>query len=81
MKIQKGIVKYKDRSDIVCTYGLTDDGQQYYFLDETDTKKFSNGNRIATTALVEAIDPMVKAENVGVIDDNGAFVTLKELNI
>ena len=74
MKIQKGIVKYKDRSDIVCTYGLTDDGQQYYFLDETDTKKFSNGNRIATTALVEAIDPMVKAENVGVIDDNGAIV-------
>ena len=74
MKIQKGIVKYKNRSDIVCTYGLTDDGKQYYFLDETDTKKFANGNRVASTALVEAIDPMVKAQNVGVIDENGVVV-------
>jgi len=74
MKIQRGIVKYKDRSDIVCTYALTDDGKQYYFLDETDTKKFTNGNRIASTALVEAIDPMVKAEHVGIIDENGVIV-------
>ena len=74
MKIQRGIVKYKDRNDIVCTYALTDDGKQYYFLDETDAKKFSNGNRIASTALVEAIDPMAKASNVGVIDQNGAIV-------
>ena len=74
MKIQRGIVKYKDRNDIVCTYALTDDGKQYYFLDETDTKKFSNGNRIASTALVEAVDPMVKASNVGVIDQNGVVV-------
>jgi len=74
MKIQRGIVKYKDRNDIVCTYALTDDGKQYYFLDETDAKKFSNGNRIASTALVEAIDPMVKASNVGVIDQNGVVV-------
>jgi len=36
MKLQKGIVKYKDRDDIVCLYGVTDDGKQYYFLDETD---------------------------------------------
>ena len=74
MKIQRGIVKYKDRNDIVCTYALTDDGKQYYFLDETDAKKFSNGNRIATTVLVEAVDPMVKATNVGVIDQNGVVV-------
>ena len=74
MKIQRGIVKYKDRSDIVCTYALTDDGKQYYFLDETDTKRFTNGNRIASTALVEAIDPMVKAEHVGIIDESGAIV-------
>ncbi len=74
MKIQRGIVKYKDRNDIVCTYALTDDGKQYYFLDENDTKKFTNGNRIATTALVEAVDPMVKAVNVGIIDQNGAIV-------
>ena len=74
MKIQRGIVKYKDRNDIVCTYALTDDGLQYYFLDEEDTKKISNGNRIATTQLVEAIDPMVKASNVGVIDQNGVII-------
>lgn len=74
MKIQRGIVKYKDRNDIVCTYALTDDGKQYYFLDENDEKKFSNGNRIATTALVEAVDPNVKSANVGVIDGNGVPV-------
>jgi hypothetical protein len=74
MKIQKGIVKYKDRNDIVCTYGITDDGKQYYFLDENDEKKFSNGNRIASTALVEAIDPMFKASHIGVIDENGNVV-------
>lgn len=76
MKIQKGIVKYKDRNDIVCTYGVTDDGRQYYFLDETDSKKFANGNRIATTALVEAVDPMVKASNVGVIDNDGNVIIM-----
>ena len=71
MKLQKGIVKYKDRDDIVCLYGVTDDGKQYYFLDETDNKKFSNGNRIASTLLVEAIDPMVKASNIGLLDEDG----------
>lgn len=70
MKIQKGIVKYKDRNDIVCTYGITDDGKQYYFLGGED-KPLNNGYRIASTALVEAIDPMVKASNVGLIDAEG----------
>lgn len=74
MKIEKGIVKYKDRSDIVCTYGTTDDGTKYYFLDETDEKKFTNGNRIVSSLLVEAIDPMAKASNIGVIDSNGVVV-------
>ena len=74
MKIQKGIVKYKDRNDIVCTYGITDDGKQYYFLGDTNDKKFSNGNRVASTLLVEAIDPMVKASNIGIIDDDGNIV-------
>ena len=32
MQIQKGQVKYKDRTDIICTYGVAD-GKQYYFLD------------------------------------------------
>ena len=86
MKIQKGIVKYRDRNDIVCTYGITDDGIQYYFLDETDSKKLSNGNRIVTTALVEAIDPMAKCSNIGVIDSDGSVViacgnrSIKEIN-
>ena len=74
MKIQRGIVKYKDRDDIVCTYALMDDGTQYFFLDENDEKKFTNGNRVVTTTLVEAVDPMVKSSHVGVIDGNGAVV-------
>ena len=71
MQIQKGLVKYKDRSDIVCTYGLTEEGRQYYFLDNTS---MSNGNIIASTVLVEAIDPTVVASSVGVIDQNGGVV-------
>lgn len=73
MKIQKGIVKYKDRNDIECNYGVTEYGKQYYFLGDED-KPLKNGNRIASTALVEAIDPMVKASNVGLIDDLGNVV-------
>lgn len=71
MQIQKGLVKYKDRTDIVCTYGLTDDGKQYYFLDESS---IPNGNIIASTVLVEAIDPVVVASSVGVIDQDGNVV-------
>ena len=43
MKIQKGIVKYKDRNDITCTYGVMDDLTQYYFIET-----LSNGNIIAS---------------------------------
>ena len=71
MQIQKGLVKYKDRSDIVCTYGLTEEGRQYYFLDNTS---MTNGNIIASTVLVEAIDPVAVASSVGVIDSNGTVV-------
>ena len=67
MVIKNGIVKYKDREDIQCTYGIMDDGKQYYFLDVSDDKKLSNGNIIASTALIEA----VRANNIGVIDANG----------
>ena len=74
MEIKTGIVKYKDREDILCTYGVMDDGTQYYFLDASDEKKLSNGNRIASTALIEAVDPMVRASNIGVIDANGNVV-------
>ena len=71
MQIQKGLVKYKDRSDIVCTYGLTEDGKQYYFIDNTS---ISNGNIIASTVLVEAIDPVVASSSIGVIDGSGNVV-------
>ena len=74
MEIKTGIVKYKDREDILCTYAVVEDGAQYYFLDASDEKKLSNGNRIASTALIEAVDPMVRASNIGVIDANGNVV-------
>lgn len=71
MKIQKGLVKYKDRSDIVCTYGITDDGRQYYFIND---RKLSNNNIIVTSALVEAIDHSVVPANIGVINSEGNIV-------
>ena len=71
MQVQKGQVKYKDRSDIICTYGINDAGKQYYFL---DGEKLSNGNWVASTALVEAIDPLVVASNIGVISGEGEVV-------
>lgn len=71
MQIQKGLVKYKDRSDLTCTYAVTDDGKQYYFLDGYE---LSNGNIIATTALVEAIDPLAVAGSIGLIDAEGKEV-------
>ena len=71
MVIKTGIVKYKDREDILCTYGVLDDGKQYYFLDNSTDGGLSNGNQIASTLLIEAVDPMVRANNIGVIDANG----------
>ena len=71
MQVQRGLVKYKDRSDIICTYGVSEDGAQYYFLDDG---KLDNDNIIVSTALVEAIDPVVVSSHVGVIDSNGAIV-------
>lgn len=71
MQIQRGLVKYKDRSDIICTYGVGSNGIQYYFLDEA---RLSNGNIIVTTTLLEAVDPIVIASNVGVIDEDGNVV-------
>ena len=68
MQVQKGQVKYKDRTDIICTYGVVDNGKQYYFL---DGEKLGKGRIVASTALVEAIDPMVSASNIGVIDSDG----------
>lgn len=71
MQIQKGIVKYKDRNDIICTYGVTDEGLQYYFL---DGGKLSNGNVVVSTSLVEAVDSTVVATHIGLIDSNGKIL-------
>ena len=71
MQIQRGLVKYKDRSDIICTYGISEDGSQYYFLDDS---KLANGNVIVTTTLLEAVDPVAVASHVGVVDENGNVV-------
>ena len=68
MQIQRGLVKYKDRSDIICTYGVTDNGNQYYFLDDT---KLANGNIIVSTTLLESVDPLAVASHIGVIDSEG----------
>ncbi len=73
MRIQKGIVKYKDRNDIVCTYGISDKDVQYYFMDNGNYKT-SNGSYVASTALVEAIDPMVKASHIGLVSKDGEEV-------
>lgn len=71
MQIQKGQVKYKDRSDIICTYGINDASKQYYFL---DGEKLDNGSYIASTVLVEAIDSSVVATNIGVISSEGGVL-------
>ena len=71
MQVQKGLVKYKDRSDILCTYGITNDGKTYYFLDGV---VIPNGNIVATTVLVEAIDPVAMASSIGLIDPNGNVI-------
>ena len=68
MQIQKGLVKYKDRTDIVCTYGVTGDNVQYYFIND---EKLHNGNIVATTSLLEAVDPTVVASHIGVVDPDG----------
>lgn len=69
MEILNGLVKWKDRDDIPCTYGKMEDGTQYYFL-----KDLANGNHIVTTSLIEAVDPMAKAQNIGLIDKDGNII-------
>ena len=73
LKNQKSRVRYQGRDDFICAYGIRDDGKQFYYLD-AEGKPLKNGNYIASTALVEAIDPMVKASNIGMIDSEGKEV-------
>ena len=66
MTVQKGLVKYKDRTDLLCTYGTNENGVNYYFLSE-----LANKNIIASSELIEAIDPEVIKSHVGLIDSEG----------
>lgn len=66
MEILKGQVQWNGRDDIPCTYGKMEDGRQYYFKQE-----LVNGNVIVTTQLIEYVDPMTKAKNVGLINKDG----------
>ena len=78
MKVQKAIVQYKDRDDIICMYGIIDDGtkegKNLYFLGDDETKKFSNGNRVVTESLTEAVDPMIEPKHIGLIDKKGNVI-------
>ena len=69
MQVQKGQVRYRDRNDIICTYGSVADqaDKKYFFLDE----KLPNGLVLVTTELIEAIDPMVPATHIGVVNSDG----------
>ena len=66
MTVQKGLVKYKDRTDLLCTYGTNESGVNYYFLSE-----LVNKNIIASSELIEAIDPEVIKSHVGLINSEG----------
>lgn len=66
MTVQKGLVKYKDRTDLLCTYGTNESGVNYYFLSELPNK-----NIIASSELIEAIDPEVIKSHVGLINSEG----------
>lgn len=70
MQEQTGQVKYKERDDIYIKYGIVGD-KQYYFMKDG---KLSNGNIIATTVLVEAIDNNVVPTSLGVITSEGNIV-------
>ena len=68
IQIQRGQVKYKDRTDYYVEYADVS-GKQYYFIN-----KLANGSYIATTSLVEAIDFSVKPVSLGVINSDGLEV-------
>ncbi|MBR5370338.1 MAG: hypothetical protein IK137_03435 [Bacilli bacterium] len=69
MEIKNGFVQWNGRSDIPCTYAEMEDGTKYYFKQE-----LQNGNHIVTTSLLEAVDPMANAKNIGLMDKNGNLV-------
>ena len=72
MEIIEGKVSnYKGHGDIHRFYGKIGEEIKYYFL---DFSPLSNGNMIATTELVEAIDSEVPASHIGLVDNEGNVV-------
>jgi len=69
MEIKKGLVQWNGRNDIPCSYIDMEDGSRYYIKQD-----LSNGNHIVTTSLLEAVDPMTKAQNIGLIDSEGKLL-------
>lgn len=66
MEIKSGLVQWNGRNDIPCTYAEMEDGTKYYFKQD-----LANGNHIVTTSLLEAVDPMAKAQNIGLLGADG----------
>ena len=72
MEIIEGKVSnYKGHGDIHRFYGKIGEEIKFYFL---DFSPLSNGNMIATTELVEAIDSEVPASHIGLVDNEGNVV-------
>jgi hypothetical protein len=69
MEIKNGFVQWNGRNDIPCTYAEMEDSTKYYFKQE-----LSNGNHIVTTSLLEAVDPMAKAKNIGLLSVDGRLL-------
>ena len=67
MEIKNGLVQWNGRNDIPCTYIEMEDGSKYYIKQD-----LSNGNHIVTTSLLESVDPMAKAKNVGLMGSDGS---------
>lgn len=73
IQIIDGRVRYKNRDDYHVFYTIVGE-KAYYFFGESVNAQLKNGNRVATTDLKEAIDPMVEASHVGVLDEFGKEV-------
>lgn len=74
MQIKKGTISYQGLNDWECLYGEVErDGKlvQYYFMDNSS---LPNGNFIASTQLVEAIDREVQTQHIGMIDSEGDII-------
>ena len=74
MQIKKGTVSYQGRNDWECLYGEVgtgDNQKQYYFM---DNGSLPNGNFIASTHLVEAIDREVQTQYIGMIGSEGNVI-------